>query len=121
MIDELLKQIGKPYEMFFSDGNYQGCFYPVYFLYPHLPHYPLPSDDNSKNYRYGINLITKHFDRIKKEELQKGDLIATMYNNELHVAIYLEHQKVIHVFRGHELQLGRLKMFNDYLCFRVKK
>lgn len=53
-IKQLLKQIGRPYEMFNKDGTYQGCFYPVQFLYPDKPKYTLNSKNNDNNYFYGI-------------------------------------------------------------------
>jgi hypothetical protein len=49
-----------------------------------------------------------------------GDLIVTRFNDELHVAVFLQFGKIIHVFRGHSLQIGRLKMFKDFKVFRVK-
>lgn len=117
----LLKQVGRPYKMFNDDGTYQGCFYPVQVLYPDKPRYNLPSDDNGHNYNYGLDLLKKHCNLIKTEELKKGDIIATKYNDELHVAIYWEYGKIIHVFREHELFISKLDFFKGkYLCFRVK-
>lgn len=119
-IKELLKQVGRPYEMYNEDGTYQGCFYPVQFLYPDKPRYKLRSNDDDKNYIYGINKIKKHCTAITPDELQKGDIIATKFRDELHVAIYYEFGKIIHVFRGHTLQISRLKIFNNnYQCYRV--
>ena len=117
--DFLLTQIGRPYEMFNEDGTYQGCFYPVQVLYPDKPRYNLPSTDQEHNYKYGLDLLKKHCKLIKKEELQKGDIIATKFNDELHVAIYWEYDKIIHVFKEHELYIGKLNLFKKYLCFRV--
>ena len=53
--------------------------------------------------------------------IQKGDIITTRFRDELHVAIYYEFGKIIHVFKDHTLQIGRLKMFSNYQCFRVKE
>ena len=55
-MQELLKQIGRPYEMFNEDQTYQGCFFPVQLLYPHLPKYKLRSRDDDKNYHYGLSI-----------------------------------------------------------------
>ena len=49
-INALLEQVGRPYEMNNEDGTYQGCFYPVQFLYPEKPRYKLRSADDDKNY-----------------------------------------------------------------------
>ena len=118
-IEDLLKQVGRPYQMFNDDGTYQGCFYPAQFLYPDKPRYKLRSNNDDKNFYYGIAKIRKHCTEITKEELQAGDIIATRYKDELHVAIYWEYGKIIHVFKDHTLQVGRLKMFKDFQCFRV--
>lgn len=118
-IEELLKQVGRPYQMFNDDGTYQGCFYPVQFLYPDKPRYKMRSNDDDKNYWYGISKLKKHCTLITPSELMQGDIIATRFKDELHVAIYYEFGKIIHVFRDHSLQIGRLNLFKNYLCFRV--
>ena len=109
----------REYEMYNDDGTYQGCFYPVQVLYPDKPRYKLRSADDDKNYNYGLNKIKKHCKRVKPDEIKQGDLIVTRFRDELHVAVYYEYGKIIHVFRGHSLQIGRLKMFKNYLVFRV--
>ena len=116
---ELLNEIGRPYEMFNEDGTYQGCFYPVQFLYPQKPRYKLRSEDDDKNYYYGIAKLRKHCTQISPQELQMGDIIATRFRDELHVAVYYEFGKIIHVFKEHTLQIGRLKMFKDFQAYRV--
>lgn len=118
-IDDLLKEVGRPYQMFNEDETYQGCFYPVQFLYPDKPRYKLRSNDDDKNFFYGIAKIKKHCTEISAEELKEGDIIATRFKDELHVAIYWQYGKIIHVFKDHTLQVGRLKMFKDFQCFRV--
>lgn len=119
-IKELLKQVGRPYEMFNNDGTYQGCFYPVQFLYPDKPRYKLRSNNDDKNYWYGLAKLKKHCVIIDNDDLKMGDIIATRYNDELHVAIYWEYGKIIHVFREHELYISKIDMFKDkIICFRV--
>lgn len=118
-IDDLLKEVGRPYQMFNEDETYQGCFYPVQFLYPDKPRYKLRSNDDDKNFFYGIAKIKKHCTEITAEELKEGDIIATRFRDELHVAVYWEYGKIIHVFKDYTLQIGRLKMFKDFQCFRV--
>lgn len=117
---KLLHEVGRPYEMFNNDGTYQGCFYPVQFLYPDKPRYKLRTRDDDKNYNYGIAKLKQHCKEISIDELQKGDIIATRFNDELHVAIFYEYDKIIHVFKNHTLQISRLKIFrNKVRCFRV--
>lgn len=118
-IDDLLKEVGRPYQMFNEDETYQGCFYPVQFLYPDKPRYKLRSNDDDKNFFYGMAKIKKHCTEITAEELKEGDIIATRFRDELHVAVYWEYGKIIHVFKDHTLQIGRLKMFKDFQCFKV--
>ena len=120
-IDLLLEQVGRPYEMFNDDGTYQGCFYPVQFLYPEKPRYKLRSMDDDKNYLYGLGKIKKHCYEVSPTDLVAGDIILTRFKDELHVAVYLEFGKIIHVFKNHTLQIGRLKMFKDFKIYRVKK
>ena len=120
-VKELLTHVGEPYQMFFDDGMYMGCFKPVYFLYPNYPHYPLKFDSNKRNYVYGIKCIKNHCIEISKQELQQGDIIATEYRGELHVGIFYEFGKLIEVYKDHTLQIGRLNKFKDYKCFRVIK
>ena len=116
----LLEQIGRPYEMFNDDGTYQGCFYPVQFLYPQKPRYKLRSMNDDKNYLYGVSKIKQHCDEVSPAELMAGDIIVTRFKDELHVAIYFEFGKIIHVFKSHSLQIGRLKMFKEFKVYRVK-
>src|SRR5574344_2205365 len=116
-IENLLQQIGRQYEMFNTDGTYQGCFYPVQFLYPQKPKYKLRSKNDDKNYLYGISKIKKHCIEIPAQELKTGDIIATRFKDELHVAVYLDYGKIIHVFKNHKLQIGRLKMFKEFKSY----
>lgn len=118
-LQELIAHVGRPYEMLNEDETYQGCFYPVQFLYPEKPRYKMRSLDDDKNYLYGLSKIEKHCKKISEKELKPGDIIATKYKEELHVAVYLAYGKIIHVFKGHTLQIGRLKMFNEFLSYRV--
>lgn len=120
-VEDLLKEVGRPYKMFDDEGFYLGCFYPVFFLYPDKPRYKMRSNDDDKNFWYGIAKIKEHCIEIQPDELQKGDIIATRFKDELHVAVYYEFGKIIHVFKDHTLQIGRLKMFKEFQCFRVKE
>ncbi len=120
-ISELLEEIGRPYQMFNDDGTYQGCFYPVQFLYPDKPKYKMRTTNDDKNYWYGLSKIKKHCTQIPPEELNSGDIIATKFKDELHVAVYYEYGKIIHVFKDHTLQIGRLNLFKEFQSFRVNK
>ena len=119
-IKALLKQIGRPYEMFNEDETYQGCFYPLQFLYPKIKRYKLRSENHEKNYLYGMAKLKKYFREIHPDELHTGDIITTKYRGVLHIGVYLDYGKIIHVFKDHTLQIGRLKMFKDFQSYRVK-
>ena len=119
-MQKLLDKIGHPFQLLNEDGTYQGCFYPIQVLYPQIPRYNLCSEDVEQNYNYGIEKIKEHCYEISPAELKAGDIIATKYNKALHVAIYFEYGKVIHVFKEHSLQIGRLKLFQDFQSYRVK-
>lgn len=118
-IKSLLEQVGRPYQMFNEDGTYQGCFYPVQFLYPKIKRYKMLTKDHEKSYIYGMKKLKKYFKEICVNDLQAGDVIATKYKGALHIAVYLDFGKIIHVFNGHTLQIGRLKLFKDFQSFRV--
>ncbi len=120
-IEKLLKQIGRPYEMFNDDGTYQGCFYPVQFLYPEKPRYELRSEDDDKNYWWGCEKIKEQCSDVTDDVYRAGDIVVTRFKDELHVAIFWQFGKIIHVFRDHTLQVGRLKMFKDFKVFRVNR
>ena len=120
-ISALLEQIGRPYQMFNEDGTYQGCFYPVQFLYPQKPKYKLRSQNDDKNYWYGLSKLKKHCTQIPPEKLSAGDIVVTRFKDELHVAIYYEYGKIIHVFKDHTLQIGRLKLFKEFQSYKVNK
>lgn len=112
-INELKKQVGKKYEMFFPDKTYMGCFFPVYFINPELPRFPLPTADPADNWDYGIDLIQKHCTEITKNEIQPGDMLVTRFRKELHVALYIGNHRIIHVFREHSLQISRVDFFKE--------
>lgn len=122
-ISYLKERIGQPYQMFWRSGEYQGCFLPVYIIYPDLPRYPLGSDpdNHKKNFVYGMRLIQNHAKEISHEQVEAGDVLACEYNGELHVAIMLDKYELIHVFRGKTMMQHSLKFFGerDKKFFRV--
>jgi hypothetical protein len=118
-INEIIKLVGEPYTMFDEKGYYVGCFRPIQLLYPDKPKYKLRSQDDDKNFFYGMAKIRKHCTEIPRNELRAGDFVATRYKDELHVALYLSYGKILHVFKNHTLCISRLKLFKEYKCFRV--
>lgn len=115
----LLDEIGRPCREYNDDGSYQGCFYPVEFLYPKLPNFVPPFDDDDKNYDFGISEFQKYCIHISLgDKFLPGDIIVTRFLKTLHVAVYWEFGKIIHVFSGRNLEIGKIKMFRQYECFR---
>lgn len=119
-VEDLLKEIGRPYQMLFDDNTYCGCFYPMYYLYDFIPHFVMEKPEDAF-YENCIDEFYNHCIEIPKDELKKGDLIAINFKNILHVAVYYEFGKIVHIFNGRSLELGRLKSFKEYKCFRVKQ
>ena len=120
-IKELLKKIGRPYQMFNEDGTYQGCFYPVQFLYPKLKKFKMRTQDKEKSYVYAMKKLNKYCKPVSIDEIKTGDIIATKFKDVLHVGIYLDYGKVIHIFQNNTLQIGRLKMFKNFQAFKVSQ
>lgn len=119
-IEELLKQIGRPYQMLDNEGRYLGCFFPMYFLFPQIPRYTMTKPEDAL-FENCIDEFYKHCIEIAPDELREGDLLAIDFKGILHVAIYYEFGKIIHIFNGRTLEIGRLKTFKNYKCFRVNK
>lgn len=119
-IEELLKQVGKPFTAFNEDGTVQGCMYPIQFLYPDKPRYKLDKEQLLKNFDFAIEQFKYNCSEISPEDLTSGDIILTKIKDEVHTAIYYQNGKIIQVFKNLTLQIGRLKMFKFYRCFRVK-
>ena len=119
-IEKLLSFVGRPYEKTNNDGTYQGCFYPVQFLYPQLPKFRMPDTDIKSACDFASKKIEEICQNISPSELKEGDIIKTNFKDVLHVAIYLGFGKIIHVFENNTLQIGRLKMFRNFQSFRVK-
>ena len=105
--------------MFNDDGTYQGCFYPVQFLYKDLPKYKMPNLKIEEACDFAFEKIKENCIEISPSELTEGDIITTNFRGILHVAIYLEFGKIIHVFKNHTLQIGRLKMFKNFQSYKV--
>ena len=117
-IDDLLGLIGKPYQEYNEDGTYQGCFFPVQFLYPSLPKYKITREEINK---VAIEESYKHFDTISKEELKVGDIILMTFRNSTHFAVYADNDRIIHIFRDGKLLTSRLSLFREFVCFRVRE
>ena len=114
-IQELLTHIGRPYQSFFDDKTYLGCFYPLYFLYPFLPKFKLPSKDKSEYFMYSFNKINSSdmFEAISENELQQGDIIVTSYKKQLHIGIYYEFGKMIHTLNNVPLEITRVQNYKS--------
>lgn len=119
-MEDLIQQVGRPYQMVNRDKTYQGCFYPMQFLYPDLPRFEMPHGNLREVGEFALAKIKEYFDEIPPAELNAGDIIVTEIKGAFHVAVYWEFGKIIHVFKDHTLQIGRLKIFRDFQSYRVK-
>lgn len=117
-IQELLDQIGKPALEKEKDGSYQGCLYPIQYLYKMKKYKKIDPKDKSKNYILGIEELKKYCTEIPIEKISKGDIVVGTIAEVLHFGIYLEHNKFIHMLKT--LQVGRLKILKNIRAFKVK-
>lgn len=110
-IDELVKCVGMPYRQLDKDGNALGCMLPIYLLYPEIPKYAWPPQDNFID--YFMNLLSKHGDLIPIEEIQIGDVVAIRaLFGFLHVGVYIGNDEIIHCMTGDSLEKCRLSQFS---------
>lgn len=110
--DDFLKSlVGRPYRDFDAEGNYLGCFEPLYLLYPDLPKYPLPK--SSKAYfSLGTQRIFENFEQVEMPKTL--DMILFCFRKDmLHVGIYVEGRKFLHVQRGSAFEIQRLALYEN--------
>lgn len=113
-LDALLNQAGRPFQRDNEDGTYQGCFYPVQFLYPGKPRYVLDSNCIEDNFSFGLKMLEANTREIAYEDVRAGDIVAINLNGHLHVGIYWKFGKMIHVFENNNLQISRVKVFKKF-------
>ena len=103
--------VGEPYCECDEDGNYIGCFAPLYFLYNDLPRYPLPELE-SDYFSTALDGLLSGF------SLVEGDLynvlkplsviVFRLPMGVLHVGVYLGNNQILHVERGKRVEITRL-------------
>ncbi|MCC5465535.1 hypothetical protein [Pelosinus baikalensis] len=107
-IEELIKQVGKPYEQLDSNGRALGCMLPVYLMYPHLPRFDWP--DNLGEYMR--DMFKKHLQTIELEDIKAGDLLLIRLPFGLvHPAVYIGNDEVIDCMVETSLQKSRLGIY----------
>lgn len=119
-INEIIKEVGRPYEDFDENGHYIGCFYPVYRLYPHLKRYKLRTNDKNKQFNYCLSKMRKNFEFILQKDAKVGDVIMTDIKGIFHVGLFLGYGKILHLFKGGTLQIGKIKQFRNHCFCRIK-
>lgn len=106
-IDELINCVGMPYEQIDSNGKAFGCMMPVYLLYPEIPHYDWPPDNEFS--KYVLDLLKKHGRQIIPEEIKPGDVVAfRMPFDYLHVSVYIGNDQVIHCTTDETMEMFRM-------------
>lgn len=95
-IEELIKQVGKPYVRYDEQGLASGCMAPVFCLYPNVPRYDWPEDETQIG-PYMEELFNRHADLIALDEIQPGDiLLVQMFFDRVHPGIFIGNGKMIH-------------------------
>ena len=122
-LKELIKQVGRKTQEFDSEGYYEGCLYPIYFLYPNIEKLNITPDLCKNGYKFGLEITKKYGKQIWINELKPGDVIIVRFNNTLHPAIYIGDNKIIHVFYDKTLVINNLDLFNQkyFMCFTWKE
>lgn len=106
-IDDLIGMVGTPYQQLDADGKALGCMMPVYLLYPEIPKYDWPPEEEFLD--YFMNILKKHGEKIENDNIQIGDVIAfRMPMGFLHVGVYCGNDEVIHCITGESLEKFRL-------------
>ena len=120
-IEKLKKLIGTKYQRYDDNGNALGCTFPVYFLYPNLLHYKEAQNNKIETY---LKYLRENLIEVKKEDIQKGDIIVFQFPfDNLHFAVYIGNNEIIHVMNDDSLQICKLSFFMKKFksAFRVVK
>jgi hypothetical protein len=111
-MNELVKLVGKPYQEFDEDGNYIGCFEPMYFLYPHLPKFRLP-ENKEIFFNFALGKIEENFNKIPLNEICAGDIVVFRQpNNILHLGVYLGSFRLIHTYKKLKMMINKIDLNN---------
>ncbi len=110
----LLQQAGRKFVPLNEDGTYQGCFYPLQFVYPDKPRFKVDTDNVEENYIFGIQKLAENGREITKDELRTGDVAAMKVNGHLHIGLYWKNGKIVHVFEKSALQINRMRFFERF-------
>ncbi len=109
-IKDLITLVGSPYKNFDENGNYLGCFEPIYLLHPQIMRCKLPID-SSLNFDFAYKKIKENCISIQKNEILSGDIIVLkLPNNVLHVGVYLGNNKFIHTFKNSSLTINKIDL-----------
>jgi len=121
VVDDLIKQVGKPYERYDENGLATGCMAPVWMLYPDLPRYEWPEDETQ------LGLIMEkefgeHLIQVESGDMQVGDIILIqLFFGLLHPGIYIGNGKIIHCLSLTGMEIMRfssVRVKGVYRCHR---
>lgn len=108
-IEELIKQIGKPYEQLDADGKALGCMLPIYLIYPGLPRFDWP--DNLGEYMR--DMFKKYSTEIELQDIKKGDLVLIRLPFGLvHPAVYIGNDEIVDCMVETGLQKSRFSIYS---------
>ena len=108
-LEKLTKTIGKKYQETDENGNYIGCFEPMYMLYPDIPRFQFLQ--NVDYFSHSLEKIKETLKEIRKEEIKEGDIIVfKMPRKVLHIAVYIGNGKIIQTFKNSSMQINKVNL-----------
>jgi hypothetical protein len=111
-LDFLKSCVGRPYKDFDAQGNYIGCFEPLYLLWPELPRFKLP-ERQSAYFAVAYFHFLQNFSPVKVPK--PLDVAVFRFPGDIfHVGVYISQTNFIHVQRGNYFEIRRLRQFEKY-------
>lgn len=117
-INDLVGMIAKgaEYQKLDENGKAFGCMMPVYMLYPEIPKYDWPAEDD--NFVESVlNMLKKHGHLVDQADIKPGDVVAfRMPFGFLHIAVYVGDDWMVHCMTGDTMERCRF----SYACRRIE-
>lgn len=67
--------LGQAYQRCDKEGNYLGCFAPMYAFYPDTPRYPLPLNKGGF-FDFAYQKLLETFNVVHFDDLSEGDILV---------------------------------------------
>ena len=59
-VEQLASQVGRKFVLLNEDETYQGCFYPLQFVYPDKPRFCVDLCNIEQNYIFGLKKLAEN-------------------------------------------------------------